>query len=308
MKLHFLGTGAGIPSRLRNVSSLSLTLSEWGGQIWLFDCGEGTQHQILNSPVKLSKVTRIFITHLHGDHLFGLPGVLGSRSFQGAKTPLVIYGPTGLKNYIEVALKTSQTYLRYPLTVQEISHGEVIYDDPFTITVKQLDHGIASFGFRLMEKEQPGSLNAKRLRQMGIPPGPLYQELKQGKTITLPDGRTIDGKEFIGPPKPGRILAILGDTRPTPTAIALAEKADLLIHEATYRAGQEELAFSYGHSTCAQAAQIARDAGAKQLILTHISSRFQETECTELLNEARAVFPQTELAWDGWSFELMRTP
>jgi ribonuclease Z len=304
MIFYFLGTGAGVPSRMRNVSSLALVMPEYGGQTWLFDCGEATQHQILVSPVKLSKVSHIWITHLHGDHLYGLPRVLGSRSFQGAETPLTVYGPPGLAEFIEISLKTSRTFLRYPLKVEEIADGSRFTEGAFSILVKKLDHGIPSFGFRLMEKEQPGRLDAKRLKEIGVPPGPVYKELKEGKTVLLPDGRHIDGKEFLSPPVPGRIIAILGDTRVTKTAFELAGNADILIHESTYRAGQEELAFSFFHSTCTQAAEVAKQSGAKRLILNHISSRFQEEDCAELLEEARSVFPQTLLAHDGFEYEL----
>jgi ribonuclease Z len=291
---------------MRNVSSLALIMPEYEGQTWLFDCGEATQHQIQDSPVKLSKLSHIWITHLHGDHIYGLPGVLGSRSFQGAETPLTVYGPPGLADFIEVTLKTSQTFLRYPLKVKEIADGNRFTEGPFSILVKKLDHGIPSFGFRLAEKEQPGRLDAKRLKELGITPGPIYKELKQGKTVCLPDGRRIDGNEFLSPPVPGRTIAILGDTRFTQAALELSDHADLLIHESTYRSGQEDLAFSFFHSTCTQAATVAKESGTKHLILNHISSRFQEKECAELLEEARAIFPQTILAYDGFQFELPR--
>ncbi|MGA8942470.1 MAG: ribonuclease Z, partial [Thermoactinomyces sp.] len=266
MLFYFLGTGAGVPSRSRNVSSLALIMPEYNGQIWLFDCGEATQHKIWDSPVKLNKVERIFITHLHGDHIYGLPGILGSRSFQGAEAPLVLYGPRGLKEFVNVTLKTSQTFLRYPLQIIEVDDETRLEVPFFTILVKKLDHGIPSYGYRLEEQSQPGRLYAEKLKKAGIPPGPCYKLLKQGKTITLPDGRTIHGKDFTGPPKKGKTIAVLGDTRATENSCILAEGCDLLIHEATYRTGQEELAANYFHSTCTQAAAIAKKAGVKQLI------------------------------------------
>ncbi|MBA4601912.1 ribonuclease Z [Thermoactinomyces mirandus] len=304
MQIYFLGTGAGVPSRERNVSSLALIMPEYHGQIWLFDCGEATQHKIWDSPVKLNKVERIFITHLHGDHIFGLPGILGSRSFQGTETPLVIYGPQGLKEFVNTALNTSRTYLRYPLEIIEIQDGTRLKVPFFSILVKKLDHGIPSYGYRLQEQDQPGRLNVEKLEKAGIFPGPHYKLLKQGKTITLPDGRTISGKEFIGPPKKGRTIAILGDTRTTDNSCLLAKECDLLVHEATFRAGQEQLAANYYHSTCTEAAAAAKKAGAKHLILNHISSRFQKDEYQDLLKEAQAIFPATQIASDGWSFTL----
>jgi ribonuclease Z len=304
MELLFLGTGAGIPSKQRNVSSLALIMPEYKGDTWLFDCGEATQHQILEHPVRLGKISRIFITHLHGDHIYGLPGVLGSRSFQGAETPLTVYGPKGLRSFIEVAMQTSCTYLRYPLAIHEVEEGDTLKEGPFTVTVGKLDHGIPCFGYRLQEEEQSGALDIEKLKAEGIPSGPHYQEIKQGKMVTLPDGRVINGQDYIHPPKPGRILAILGDTRPTPSAEVLAQHADVLVHESTYGAGQEELATAHHHSTCVQAATVAKNANAKALILTHISSRFMEEDHAQLLKDAQTVFTAVQIAHDGFRYQL----
>jgi ribonuclease Z len=304
MKLYFLGTGAGVPSKMRNVSALALIWPRHQGQTWLFDCGEATQHQILSSPVTLSRVNRIFITHLHGDHIFGLPGVLGSRSFQGTEAPLTLYGPKGLRTFVEVALTTSQTYLRYPLEIVEVEHGFTAEDEHFTITAGLLEHGIPSYGYRIEEKDRPGSLDAERLKQMGIPPGPVFQRLKRGERVELPDGRVVDGRDFLGPAKKGLKAAILGDTRITATSFALADQVDLLVHESTLRAGQEALAEAFFHSTSVQAAEVARKSHVGTLILTHISPRYLEEECEDLLAEAREIFPRTYLAHDGWSYEV----
>ncbi|SFI85362.1 ribonuclease Z [Thermoflavimicrobium dichotomicum] len=304
MNFYFLGTGAGIPSKTRNVSAAALLLPEYHGDIWLFDCGEATQHQILSTPIKLSKISRIFITHLHGDHLYGLPGVLGSRSFQGAESPLTVYGPKGIRRFIDVTLETSHTYLKYPLHVVEIDDGMTWEEPHFSIFVRLLEHGIPSYGYRLMEKDQPGSLQVERLKSLGIPPGPHYKELKQGKVITFPNGQTLDGKEFVSPPKKGKKMAVLGDTKFTPVAIELAKDVDLLVHESTYRKGLEDRAETYFHSTNVQAAEIARTAQAKNLILTHISTRFDEEACKALLAEAQEIFPNTWLAYDGFQFTL----
>jgi ribonuclease Z len=307
MYLYFLGTGAGIPAKHRNVSSLALFLPQYGGQVWLFDCGEATQHQILSSPVRLSKVSRIFITHLHGDHIFGLPGVLSSRSFQGIETPLTLYGPKGLKEFVHIFLHTSNSYLRYPLNIMEIKDGAVFADEHFQITVGLLEHNIPSYGYRLVEQDQPGSLDADRLLRLGIPPGPIYQQIKQGGNVPLPDGSVIDGQAFIGPAKKGSKITICGDTRPTPHTLLLAQQADLLVHEATLRAGEETQANAFFHSTTVQAAQLARDAGVKTLILNHISPRYFEEDSRKLLAEAQAIFPSTYLAADGYRFEIGRS-
>ena len=158
MELLFLGTGSGVPSKGRNVSAIALQLLEERGATWLFDCGEATQHQILHTPVRPGRIEKIFITHLHGDHLFGLPGLLGSRSFQGGDTPLVVYGPQGISTFIETALSVSGTRIKYGLDVVEIKEGLVFEDEQFVVTAKLLDHGMPSYGFRIVEKDLPGTL------------------------------------------------------------------------------------------------------------------------------------------------------
>lgn len=303
MRLQFLGTGAGVPSKQRNVSSLAIQWHLHGGQTWLVDCGEATQHQILRYPVKLSKINQIFITHLHGDHIYGLPGLLGSRSFQGAETPLTIYGPKGLQKWIEVSLQISETYLRYPLQIIEIYDGMSWSDESFTYTIRQLEHGVPSFGFRFVEKDRPGTLQVHKLQQIGIKPGPIYQQLKLGKKVQLTDGTWLDGADFLSSPTPGLKLSVLGDTRITPSIHELANNVDLLVHEATFRAGQEEMAKTFFHATSTQAAMVAKHGNVKQLILNHISSRFQEDEMEDLLAEAQEIFPHTLIAYDGFSYE-----
>ncbi|MCT3458923.1 MBL fold metallo-hydrolase, partial [Limosilactobacillus fermentum] len=193
MQIEFLGTGAGSPSKQRNVSSLALRLLEERNAIWLFDCGEATQHQILHTTIRPRKVEKIFITHLHGDHIFGLPGFLSSRSFQGGDEPLTIYGPKGIKDFVQTALKVSESRLSYPLKFVELTgDGEVFKDQTFTVTARRLDHKIASFGYRVEEAAHPGELMVEKVRQAGIPSGPLYGQLKRGEVVTLPDGRTVD--------------------------------------------------------------------------------------------------------------------
>ena len=304
MKLIFLGTGAGMPSRWRNVSALVLQLIEERGSTWLFDCGEATQHQIMNSPVKLGKIEKIFITHLHGDHIFGLPGLLGSRSFQNGSSSLTIYGPPGIREFIETSLKVSQTHLTYSLIIHEFEPGVIFEDEQFTVSTDKLDHGLDSYGFRVVQKELPGQLLVDKLKEAGVPAGPLYRELKKGLTVTLPDSRQLNGCDFLGPGKKGKVIAILGDTRRCKNAYYLAKEANVLVHEASFTTEHQSLAREYFHSTAADAAKIAKGASAKRLILTHISARYQESSIESLLAEARKIFPNTELAFDGAEFEI----
>ncbi|MTH52306.1 ribonuclease Z [Bacillus mangrovi] len=304
MNVLFLGTGAGVPSKQRNVSSVALELLSERGAVWLFDCGEGTQHQILHTTLKPGKIEKIFITHLHGDHIFGLPGLLGSRSFQGAGDPLTIYGPKGLADFIKAALACSKTHLRYPIHVVEGEGGMVFEDEQFRVEALLLEHGLPSYGYRVVEKDKPGTLMASELKAAGVKPGPDYQKLKEGGTVFLEDGTMIKGSDYIGPPKKGKIIAIAGDTRSCPALEELAENADLLIHEATFAQEDRELAYEYYHSTTEEAALLAKKSHVKQLVLTHISARYQGEQIGRLLEEACRIFQNTRIAEDLLRIEI----
>lgn len=298
MEVFFLGTGAGIPAKLRNVTSIALKLLEERGSVWLFDCGEATQHQILHTSLKPRRVEKIFITHLHGDHIYGLPGFLSSRSFQGGESDVTIYGPKGIQTFVETNLSVSQTYLKYRIHFVEVSEGIVFEDEQFRVEARLLEHGIASFGYRIVEKDRPGVLLVDKLKEAGIPPGPLYKKIKNGEDVTLEDGSVITGSQFTGPDIKGRVVTILGDTRFCEASKELALDADLLIHEATFAAGEEGIAYEYYHSTTIQAATVAKDANAKMLCLTHISSRYDRDAWRTLVGEAKEIFPITDIAED----------
>ena len=305
MNVLFLGTGAGIPAKARNVTSIALQLLEERKAIWLFDCGEATQHQILHTSIKPRKIEKIFITHLHGDHIYGLPGLISSRSFQGGEDLLTIYGPKGLEEFVRTALSVSQSHLTYPIEFIEIGEGTVFEDHQFQVIAKKLDHGIESYGYRVIEKDLPGALLVHKLEKLAIKPGPIYQKIKAGQQVELEDGKILDGSDFLGPSQKGRIITILGDTRYIAASVELALDADLLIHEATFSETDEQLAHDYYHSTTKQAAMVAKQANAKKLMLTHISSRYQsEVDLAKLEKEAQAVFPLSYLAADFMKIEI----
>ncbi|WP_283680354.1 ribonuclease Z [Lentilactobacillus sp. Marseille-Q4993] len=308
MQIEFLGTGAGSPGKFRNVSSLALRLLDEINSVWLFDAGEGTQHQILRSTIRPRKIDKIFITHLHGDHIFGLPGLLSSRSFQGGNEQLDIYGPTGIKEYVNVSLKVSETRLSYPIKFHEFKKGQSgkIYEGPkFSVYIEPLDHKIQSFGFRIVEHDHQGELMVDKLRELNIPSGPVYGKLKNGETVTLDDGRIINGQDVIGPAQKGRTVAILGDTRQTDNALSLAKGADVLVHESTFGKGENKLAHNYYHSTNTQAAKIAKQAGVKKLLLNHISARYTGKMAKELEYQAKSIFPKTKVVKD---FDIIEIP
>lgn len=306
MQLEFLGTGAGSPSKQRNVASVALKLLEELNEIWLFDVGEATQHQILQTTIRPRKVTKIFITHLHGDHIFGLPGFLSSRSFQGGNEPLTIYGPVGIKRFVTTALQVSESRLSYPLKFVEIDHNQELFDERgFKVTTMALDHKIACYGYRIEEADHPGELQVEKLREAQVPSGPIYGQLKAGKTVKLNDGRVINGKDFIGKPQPGRIVTILGDTRQTPNAVVLAHKSDVLVHESTFAKNEAKMAHNYYHSTSLQAAEVAKQAGAKKLLLTHISARYTGKAAYQLAYQVRDIVPDTRVVND---FDIIDIP
>lgn len=305
MEIQFLGTGSGVPSKHRNVSSLALKLLNELNEIWLFDCGEATQHQILRTNIKPRKISKVFITHLHGDHIFGLPGFLSSRAFQGGASPLTLYGPPGIKSFVQTALTVSKTHLKFPINYVEFCDGDrVLSDDHFQITVKKVKHGIDSFGFRIVERDKKGSLDSQALKEAGVPFGPLYGQLKAGKQVTLEDGRTIDGKDYIGPDIPGRKITIIGDTRPCPNSLDLAQDADVLVHEGTFSHQEKDLAKAYNHSTSVEAARLAKEAQVQDLLLNHISARYLASDLGEYLRQAQEIFAQTHIMHDFSSFSI----
>ncbi|RAP78218.1 ribonuclease Z [Paenibacillus montanisoli] len=306
MQLKFLGTSAGRPTKTRNVTSVALCLPEPQCGFWLFDCGEGTQHRLLHSGLKLNKMERIFITHLHGDHLYGLPGLLSSRTYFEGAGPLQVFGPAGLKAYLECIFRYSGVHLGYELDVIEVTPGEISSDHRFVVEAAELEHRLPCYGYRIIERPQLGQLNLAALADMGIRPGPLYGKLKRGEAVTLEDGRTLTPADVVGPSLPGRIVTILGDTKPCDNAVTLAKDADLVVHEATFAGGMEEKAANYGHSTFRQAAEIALAAGAKRLVVTHFSSRFDDAAVQELVADARHIFANTEAAADFAEFPIKR--
>lgn len=306
MKLQFLGTGAGIPGKNRNVSALVLKLLDELNEVWLFDCGEATQHQILNTTIKPRKITNIFITHMHGDHIYGLPGFLSSRSFQGGDGPLTIYGPPGIRQFIQATLKYSKTKLLYKLKIIELEpQGGVIHlQKGWSIDYLPLDHGILSFGYRITEPDSVGELLVDQLAAYPIPNGPMFGQLKRGETITLADGTELNGLDFLAPDRKGRVVTILGDTRTCDNAITLARHADVLVHEATHEANESQMAYTYHHSTSKQAAKAALEAGVKQLYLNHISARYLGKDAKMLEAQAKSIFKNARLVYDLDEFTI----
>ena len=311
MQVTFLGTSSGVPTRGRNVSAVALRLPQ-RAELWLFDCGEGTQHQFLRSELRVSQLRRIFVTHMHGDHVFGLPGLLASLGLAGTCQGIDLYGPDPLRDYLEGVLRTSSTRIGYPLRSHRVkdaaSSGALLLDDDdITVRCTKLIHRVPAYAYRVDQKPRAGRFDVDQARALGIPPGPIYAELKAGREVVLDDGRIINGASLCGPERPGSSVVYCTDTVFSEAAVELAQGADLLIHESTFAHAEAEMAFARQHSTSTMAAQTALAAGVKQLMLTHLSPRYvpgNPVTPDDLLNEARAIFPNTELAKDFLSVDV----
>jgi ribonuclease Z len=312
VQVTFLGTSSGVPTRGRNVSAVALRLPQ-RSELWLFDCGEGTQHQFLRSELRVSQLSRVFITHMHGDHVLGLPGLLASLGLAGACTGIDLYGPDPLRDYLEGVLRTTSTRIGYPVRIHKVKNaaasGELVLDDgDLTVRCTSLTHRVPAYAYRVDQKPRAGRFDIEQARALGIPPGPIYAELKKGRTVTLDDGRIIKGTSLCGPERPGASVVYCTDTVFCEAAVELAQGADLLIHESTFSHAEAEMAFARQHSTSTMAAQTALAAGVKQLALTHLSPRYvpgNPVTPDDLLNEAQAIFANTVLAKDFLSIDVI---
>tara|TARA_Y100001968_G_scaffold134803_1_gene122971 strand:+ start:4499 stop:5503 length:1005 start_codon:yes stop_codon:yes gene_type:complete len=311
LQVTFLGTSSGVPTRARNVSAIALRLPQ-KSELWLFDCGEGTQHQFLRSDLRQSQVKKIFITHMHGDHIFGLPGLLASLGLAGNSSGVEIYGPCGLKDYINGVLHNSYSKVSYPLrfkAIEDSAYERTIFIDENDLQVSciPLKHRIPAFAYRVDQKPKPGRFNIALAHKLKIPPGPVYAKLQRGEKIKLEDGRIFNGQDFCGPLREGKSMVYCTDTVFTENAIEIAKRADLLIHEATFAHKDADMAYQRGHSTSTMAAQTAREADVGQLVLTHLSPRYAPGNVitpNDLLNEAKAIFPNTLLAKDFLQLDI----
>ena len=294
----FLGTSGSAPTAQRAASA---TLIRRGGERLLVDCGEGTQRQLLRSDVGLVDLEEIFLTHLHADHVLGLPGMLKTFALRGRDVPVTVYGPSGTRGLLG-ELRRIVGRVTYGLDVVELEPGQTLERDGYVLMPVSVEHGVPAIGYALVEHERPGRFDVDVADRLGVPDGPARGALQRGESIDLPDGSTVRPDDVLGPARAGRTVVLTGDTAPCAAVVEAAAGAELLVHEATFLADEAERAHETGHSTAAAAAAIARDAGVKLLALTHVSNRYGGGAVEE---EARDVFAATVVPRD---FDVIDLP
>jgi ribonuclease Z len=300
LRVIFLGTAGSVPTPKR---SLPAILVQRKGEQLMFDCGESVQRQMMKAKTGFHKKMKIFVSHMHGDHVLGLPGLLQTMALLDRERKLEVYGPSGIKRFIEAISETVQFVLTFPVEIHEIEEvGVVCEEEEYTVQAVWADHVIRSLAYALVEKPRSGKFYLEKAKALGVPEGPLWSKLQHEHNVNLPDGRVIKPEQVVGPPRPGRKIVYTGDTRPFKGFVKFAAGADLLIHDATLDDELAERAAEDGHSTPSQAAKDAKKAKAKQLILTHISARYDDTSI--LLKQARKIFEKTQVAEDFMKIEM----
>jgi ribonuclease Z len=298
MRIVFLGTSGSMPTQSRGASSLAIRRR---GELIMLDCGEGTQRRMVEARLGFRRPMKVFISHLHGDHVLGLPGLLQTMTLLGRERALHVFGPEGLAGFIK-AFSDVLGGPGFPLLVYEIQSDGVIFNGPeYDVTAVRADHEGQSWSFVLEEHPRPGRFHPEKAEALGVPAGPLWGRLQRGHDVEV-DGRTVRSSEVVDPPRNGRKLAYSGDTRPNEAFIKASEGASVMIHEATFDGSLLDKAEEGGHSTTVQAAEVAARANAERLFLTHISARYPEAEA--LLQEAVEVFPDTTVAEDLMEYEM----
>jgi ribonuclease Z len=298
IRVVFLGTAASRPTVGRNVSGVLINRK---GELLLFDCGEGTQRQMMRYQTGFT-IRDIFFTHMHADHFLGVIGLLRTMGLQGREEPITLWGPEGSRSILHAAVNLGVERVPFAIEMHELEPGARIEREDYAIVAFRTEHGGRSLGFSLIEDERLGRFNPERARELGVTEGPLFGKLHRGEAIEV-GGRVIRPEDVVGPARPGRRVVYTGDTRPHRRTVEAARGADLLIHDATFGTDEGDRARQTNHSTAREAAEIARRAGAQRLVLTHISSRYAD-DPRPLEREAREVFSNSVVAFDGMEIEV----
>ncbi|MGB9960448.1 MAG: ribonuclease Z [Candidatus Bathyarchaeales archaeon] len=300
LEVVFLGTAGSIPTPKR---SLPAVLIKRKGEQIMFDCGEGVQRQMITAGLGFHRKMKVFVTHMHGDHVLGLPGLMQTMALLDRNETLEVYGPPGIRRFMESIRETVQFALTFPIEIREVKEaGAICEEREYTIQAVWSNHVIPSLAYALVEKPRPGKFYPEKAKALGVPEGPLWGRLQHGKKVKLENGKVVKPEEVMGPPRPGRKIVYTGDTRPFDGLVKFATGADLLIHDATLDDELAERAEEDGHSTPSQAAKTAKEAKVKKLVLTHISARY--TDASVLLRQAKKVFKNTVVAEDFLKIEV----
>jgi ribonuclease Z len=289
-----------MPTRKRN---LPCVVIKRGPEVIMLDCGEGTQKQMRYSRIGFNKKMKILISHMHGDHVLGLPGLFQSMSMLGRTKKIDIYGPEGLKDFIESTERTVKYSRRFDLVIYEVNEGRIIEEDEYEISSKWIDHDFPCLAYALEEKDKPGKFRLNKAKELKIPKGPLWKELQKGKIVKI-NNKIIKPNDVLGPSRPGIKIVYASDTRPCKSIMNLSKNADVLIHDCTFEDSHKDKAQEYGHSTASQAAKIAQEACVKKLILVHISAMYEESN--NLLKQATKIHKSTILAEDLMKIEVRK--
>ncbi len=301
MRATFLGTGGAVPTTVRAPSAV---LVNRDGERLLFDCGEGTQRQMMRYGTGFG-ISHLFVTHLHGDHILGIPGLIQTLDFNEREEPLAIHGPPGSKRHLQQLVHSGGYQPSFHVSVHETRPGNVAYQgEDYEVRAFETEHRTSSVGYTLVEDDRPGRFNRERAEELGVPVGPEFSKLHNGESVELEDGTIVEPEQVVGEPRPGRKLVYTGDTRPLDSTAEVAEDADLLIHDATFTDEESGRAVKTGHATAREAARVARDAGVRKLALTHISARYA-AHPDPLLEQATSVFDgDVFVAEDGQTVEI----
>lgn len=294
MRVVFLGTAGSVPTPYRSLPSIVIMRK---GELLMFDCGEGVQRQMITAKLGFQRKTKIFVTHMHGDHLLGLPGLIQTMALLKREKKVDVYGPPGIQSFMDGVQLSVPHSLPFPLNIVEVKgEGVVCEEEEYSVEAAQTSHVVPSFAYALAEKPRPGKFFPEKARKYGVPEGPLWAKLQNGSSVRLPDGSLVKPAMVMGPLRRGRKVVYTGDTRPSGKIVALSIDADLLIHDSTFSSDLREKACEDGHSTPRQAAEVAKKANVKRLVLTHISARYGDPQ--QLLEEAKEVFRRVEVAED----------
>lgn len=301
LRVTFLGTSAAAPTLHRNVSGIAVKAD---ADLLLFDCGEGSQRQMIRYGTGFA-VSAVFFTHFHADHYLGIIGFLRTLGMGGREQPLTLYGPTSARKVLDTAIHLGVERLAFPVDIQELKGGDEVKRGGYLVRAVKVDHRVNALGYVLQEATRPGRFDLDVAKQLGIPPGPAYGKLQKGETVTLDDGRVISPNQVLGPTRRGRKLVISGDTRPCPAMVDASKGADVLIHEATFSDEEQERAIETRHSTAREAGRIASEAQVRRLVLTHFSSR-HDVDPDPLVAQAKEAYPTgpVDAARDGFVVEI----